>query len=183
MKIKRLFSFFGRDDRRGYFRSVCIGFAYSLASIVLCALTLALAKEFGQVSPGTAGTIKLFCSGIVILLPTSWMIAAAQVRRVRDTGVSGWWYLAAVTAVPLALYFITGHVQQTPLEDTIIRVSAGVIFFGLFAVPTDFFAKGQSADSKSQAQEAIAMPSDRLARQLDAMRMRNAAANQFGNRA
>jgi uncharacterized membrane protein YhaH (DUF805 family) len=183
MKIKRLFSFFGQDDRRGYFRSVCVCFGYSLASILLCSLALALASHFGRVSSGTSETIKLFCSAIVILLPTSWMIAAAQVRRVRDTGVSGWWYLAAVAVVPLALYFITGHVQPTPLDHTIIRVSAGVIFFGLFAIPTDYFANNESAESKPQIQEAIAKPHDRLAQQLNAMRKRNGAANQFGNRA
>lgn len=80
----------------------------------------------------------------------------------------------------MALYFITGHVQQTPLENTIIRVSAGVIFFGLFAIPTDFFAQGQSADSSSPAPEAITQPRDRLAQQLNAMRVRNASARQFG---
>jgi uncharacterized membrane protein YhaH (DUF805 family) len=181
VKIKRLFLFFGRDDWRGYFRSVCICFGYSLLSILLCSLTLVLAQDFGRVSGGTAEKIKLFFSAIVILLPTSWMIAAAQARRVRDTGVSGWWYLAAISIVPLALYFITGHVQQTPLEHTIIRVSAGVIFFGLFAIPTDFFVRSGEARETLPAQENSVLPRDRLAQQLNAMRVRSAASVSIGH--
>jgi uncharacterized membrane protein YhaH (DUF805 family) len=179
MKIRCLFSVYGRDDRWGYFRAVCIAFGYAVASILLAALTMALAEHFWQASFRSVEIFKLLASAL-IGLPMCWMTVAAQVRRIRDTGVSGWWYLAAVSIVPLAMYFATGHVQHTELELTIIRLASGLLFFSLFAIPTDFFDRSQKVEIKLPAPSAPQQPRDRLAEQLNSMRNRNRAAAQFG---
>jgi uncharacterized membrane protein YhaH (DUF805 family) len=100
--LKKYAVFSGRSRRKEYWFFVLFNV---LASIVLAAVDGATGSLNPETGMGTLGTIY----ALAVLLPS----LAVSVRRLHDTGRSGWWLLIGLVPVIGAIVLLVFMVQDS----------------------------------------------------------------------
>jgi uncharacterized membrane protein YhaH (DUF805 family) len=100
--LKKYAVFSGRSRRKEYWFFVLFNV---LASIVLAAIDGATGSFNPETGMGTLGTIY----ALAVLLPS----LAVSVRRLHDTGRSGWWLLIGLVPVIGAIVLLVFMVQDS----------------------------------------------------------------------
>lgn len=97
MRVSKAFRFSGRIGRREFW----VTSAAVFSAVVVITLLVALVGGAGQAPGAIGGAVGVFCFGVGV-----WVSTAASVKRLHDTGRSGW-LLAKLTGLSVLLYAFT----------------------------------------------------------------------------
>ena len=97
---EKYFTFHGRMNRKTYIEYTFLALLYGLFTAMLLYLG-------GTSAPNSANSFNYLSLGIVLIIPTVWLLLSTNIRRWHDLGRHGYfvWINIACLAVP-ALYII-----------------------------------------------------------------------------
>ena len=126
-------TFRGRATRREYWSFVLFSFLVHLATVIVLNMLVVLAATAGSAGalealPDTVDTLFT----IVFFLPT----LAVTVRRLHDTGHTGWWavapYGSILLLIPLAVLAYTAHDAGMALGVSMIVIAMAILGIAIY---------------------------------------------------